>query len=194
VGSYVLDGFSHANSFAVVSKGRYHLGLTSLLLLAGAGSVHDATALMNPHSLVSPHPFRRRSHRTFSVTGATTKRAEAAQSLSPRLAQPGPDTMDRRSVRHPLGSLPRRRWQEADPDHLLVPLPATNAMLRRRSSGWPASASTCSATHGFYIPDVPLEQIRFAGFACSAAASGSIRHRDRPSSISIPAAFGTGRE
>jgi len=74
--------------------------------------------------------------------------------------------------------------------------PATNAILRRRSSGGGAfSASTCSAhAMDFFIPDVPLEQIRYAGPSPAAeAASGSTRPRDRPLSISIPAAFVTGR-
>ena len=47
--------------------------------------------------------------------------------------------------------------------------PATNAMLRRRSSGV-ARFSQHMLGHAmdFYIPGVPLEQIRFAGLAPAA--------------------------
>ena len=47
--------------------------------------------------------------------------------------------------------------------------PATNAMLRRRSSGV-ARFSQHMLGHAmdFYIPDVPLEQIRYAGLRSAA--------------------------
>jgi len=63
--------------------------------------------------------------------------------------------------------------------------PATNAMLRRRSSGWPASASTCSATPWIsFIPEVPLEQVRAAGLRLQRGGVGFYRPRDRLSFIS----------
>ena len=68
--------------------------------------------------------------------------------------------------------------------------PATNAMLRRRSSGV-ARFSQHMLGHAmdFYIPDVPLEQSASPGSACSAAASvlsdlglalRASRHRQHP--------------
>ena len=72
--------------------------------------------------------------------------------------------------------------------------PATNAMLRRRSSGVARFSQQCSAmrwTSTFRT--CSWSRSASPGSACSAAASASIRPPDRRSCISIPAASGTGR-
>ena len=103
-----------------LSKAGYGIGLSSLLLLAGAGSVHDATALNDLMSEVSQVAAGKAPIQIIS------------------------------SYRSP----------------------ATNAMLRRRSSGV-ARFSQHMLGHAmdFFIPGVPLEQIRFAGLRLRASAA-----------------------
>src|SRR5215204_5574969 len=55
VGSYVLVGFARQFNLLALPKAGYRIGLTSLLLLAGAGSVHDATALNETRTLSFHH-------------------------------------------------------------------------------------------------------------------------------------------
>ena len=87
--------------------------------------------------------------------------------------------------------------------------PATNAMLRRRSSGV-ARFSQHMLGHAmdFYIPDVPLEQIRFAGLRLQRGGvgfyptsgspfvhldTGSIRHWPRMTHDQLARVFPDGR-
>jgi len=51
----VLAGFARQFNPLSLSKAGYHAGLTSLLLLMGAGSVHDATALNETRTLSFHH-------------------------------------------------------------------------------------------------------------------------------------------
>src|SRR5205085_705278 len=55
VGLYVLVGFARQFNPLALPKAGYRIGLTSLLLLAGAGSVHDATALNETRTLSFHH-------------------------------------------------------------------------------------------------------------------------------------------
>src|SRR5216110_63743 len=55
VGSYVLAGFARQFNPLSLQKAGCRIGLTSLLLLAGAGSVHDATALNETRTLSFHH-------------------------------------------------------------------------------------------------------------------------------------------
>src|SRR5205085_10945454 len=55
VGLYVLAGFARQFNPLALPKAGYRIGLTSLLLLAGAGSVHDATALNETRTLSFHH-------------------------------------------------------------------------------------------------------------------------------------------
>jgi len=72
--------------------------------------------------------------------------------------------------------------------------PETNAMLRHRSSGVAKfSQHMLGKAMDFYIPGSRSSNCAPSGSICSAAASDSTRHRARLSSISIPAACGTGR-
>ena len=55
VGSYVLVGFARQFNSLSMPKAGYRSGLTSLLLLAGAGSVHNATAENETRTLSFHH-------------------------------------------------------------------------------------------------------------------------------------------
>jgi len=67
---------SRANSIRLLcQKPDIRIGLTSLLLLAGAGSVHDATALNETRTLSFHHTHSDEDLTvTFKRDGATTKR------------------------------------------------------------------------------------------------------------------------
>ena len=72
--------------------------------------------------------------------------------------------------------------------------PATNAMLRRRSSGVAKfSQHMLGKALDFYIPDVPLESIRDAGLRLQRGGVGFYPSSARPSSTWTSAACGTGR-
>ena len=51
----MLAGFARQFNPLALPKAGYRIGLTSLLLLAGAGSVHDATALNETRTLSFHH-------------------------------------------------------------------------------------------------------------------------------------------
>jgi uncharacterized protein YcbK (DUF882 family) len=142
------------------------LGLTSLLLMAGAGSVHDATALNETRTLSFHHTH---SGEDLTVTFKRDGRydEEALQQLNHYLRDwrsQDQTTMDRH-----LFDILWEVYRDVDgkkPIQIISAYrsPATNAMLRRRSSGV-ARFSQHMLGHAmdFFIPDVPLEQIRFAG-------------------------------
>jgi uncharacterized protein YcbK (DUF882 family) len=166
VGSYVLAGFARQFNPLSFPKAGYHLGLTSLLLIAGAGSVHDATALNETRSLSFHHTH---SEEDLTVTFKRDGRydEEALKQLNQYLRDwrsQDQTTMDRR-----LFDILWEVYRDVDgkkPIQIISSYrsPATNSMLRRRSSGV-ARFSQHMLGHAmdFYIPDVPLEQIRFAG-------------------------------
>src|ERR1700712_5150136 len=141
-------------------------GLTSLLLLAGAGSVHDAAALNETRTLSFHHTH---SDEDLTVTFKRDGRydEEALKQLNHYLRDwrsQDQTTMDRH-----LFDILWEVYRDVDgkkPIQIISSYrsPATNAMLRRRSSGV-ARFSQHMLGHAmdFYIPDVPLEQIRYAG-------------------------------
>ena len=152
-------------------KAGYRIGLISLLLLAGAGSVHDATALNETRTLSFHHTH---SDEDLTVTFKRDGRydEEALKKLNHFLRDwrsQEQTTMDRR-----LFDILWEVYRDVDgkkPIQIISSYrsPATNAMLRRRSSGV-ARFSQHMLGHAmdFYIPDVPLEQIRFAGLRSAA--------------------------
>jgi uncharacterized protein YcbK (DUF882 family) len=166
VGSYVLTVFARQYNLLSLPKAGYHLGLTSLLLLAGAGSVHDATALNETRTLSFHHTH---SDEDLTVTFKRDGRydEEALKELNHYLRDwrsQDQTTMDRH-----LFDILWEVYRDVDgkkPIQIISAYrsPATNAMLRRRSSGV-ARFSQHMLGHAmdFFIPDVPLEQIRFAG-------------------------------
>ncbi|MDH2385173.1 DUF882 domain-containing protein [Bradyrhizobium sp. CER78] len=147
-------------------KAGYQVGLTALLLLAGAGSVHDATALNQTRTLSFHHTH---SGEDLTVTFKRDGRYDEAA-----LKQLNHFLRDWRSQdetvmdRH-LFDILWEVYRDVDgkqPIQIISAYraPATNAMLRRRSSGV-ARHSQHMLGHAmdFFIPGVPLEQIRYAG-------------------------------
>jgi uncharacterized protein YcbK (DUF882 family) len=192
-------------------KAGYGIGLSSLLLLAGAGSVHDATALNETRTLSFHH-----THSDEDVT-ITFKRdgrydEDALKKLNHYLRDwrsQEQTTMDRR-----LFDILWEVYRDVDgkqPINIISSYrsPATNAMLRRRSSGV-ARFSQHMLGHAmdFYIPGVPLENIRAAGLRLQRGGvgfyptsgspfvhldTGSIRHWPRMTHDQLARVFPDGR-
>jgi uncharacterized protein YcbK (DUF882 family) len=170
VGLILLACF--ARQFALLSMRRsvpragYQASLASLLLLMGAGSVHDATALNETRTLSFHHTH---SDEDLTVTFKREGRydEEALKKLNHYLRDwrnQDETVMDRR-----LFDILWEVYRDVDarkPIQIISSYrsPSTNAMLRRRSSGV-ARHSQHMLGHAmdFFIPEVPLEQIRFAG-------------------------------
>jgi uncharacterized protein YcbK (DUF882 family) len=162
----VLAGFARQLKSLSLPRAGCRLGLMSLLLMAGAGSVHDATALNETRTLSFHHTH---SNEDLTVTFKRDGRydEEALQQLNHYLRDwrsQDQTTMDRH-----LFDILWEVYRDVDgkkPIQIISAYrsPATNAMLRRRSSGV-ARFSQHMLGHAmdFFIPDVPLEQIRFAG-------------------------------
>jgi uncharacterized protein YcbK (DUF882 family) len=192
-------------------KAGYRIGLTSLLLLAGAGSVHDATALGDTRTLSFHHTH---SDEDLTVTFKRNGRydEEGLKQLNHFLRDwrsQEQTTMDRR-----LFDILWEVYRDVDgkkPIQIISSYrsPATNAMLRRRSAGV-ARFSQHMLGHAmdFYIPDVPLEQIRFAGLRLQRGGvgfyptsgspfvhldTGSIRHWPRMTHDQLARVFPDGR-
>jgi uncharacterized protein YcbK (DUF882 family) len=211
VGSFVLAGFARQFHSLSLPKAGYHLGLTSLLLLMGAGSVHDATALNETRTLSFHHTH---SDEDLTVTFKRDGRydEEALKQLNHYLRDwrsQEQTTMDRH-----LFDILWEVYRDVDgkkPIQIISSYrsPATNAMLRRRSSGV-ARFSQHMLGHAmdFFIPDVPLEQIRFAGLRLQRGGvgfyptsgspfvhldTGSIRHWPRMTHDQLARVFPDGR-
>jgi uncharacterized protein YcbK (DUF882 family) len=168
VGSFVPVGFARVLKSLALSRVGYGVSLTSLLLLAGAGSVHDATASRETRTLSFHHTH---SGEDLTVTYKRNGRYDEAalKQLNHFLRDwrnQAQTTMDPH-----LFDILWEVYRDVDgkkPIQIISSYrsPATNAMLRRRS------AHTGVARHSqhmlgramdFFIPGVPLEQIRFAG-------------------------------
>jgi uncharacterized protein YcbK (DUF882 family) len=211
VGSFVLTGFARQFNSPWLPKAGYHLGLTSLLLLMGAGSVHDATALNETRTLSFHHTH---SDEDLTVTFKRDGRydEEALKQLNHYLRDwrsQEQTTMDRH-----LFDILWEVYRDVDgkkPIQIISSYrsPATNAMLRRRSSGV-ARFSQHMLGHAmdFFIPDVPLEQIRYAGLRLQRGGvgfyptsgspfvhldTGSIRHWPRMTHDQLARVFPDGR-
>jgi len=207
----VLVGFARQFNPLSLPKAGYRIGLTSLLLLAGAGSVHDATALNETRTLSFHHTH---SDEDLTVTFKRDGRydEEALKQLNHFLRDwrsQDQTTMDRH-----LFDILWEVYRDVDgkkPIQIISSYrsPATNAMLRRRSSGV-ARFSQHMLGHAmdFYIPDVPLEQIRYAGLRLQRGGvgfyptsgspfvhldTGSIRHWPRMTHDQLAKVFPDGR-
>ncbi len=204
-------GFARQFNSPWLPKAGYHLGLTSLLLLAGAGSVHDATALNETRTLSFHHTH---SDEDLTVTFKRDGRydEDALRQLNHFLRDwrsQEQTTMDRH-----LFDILWEVYRDVDgkkPIQIISAYrsPATNAMLRRRSSGV-ARFSQHMLGHAmdFFIPDVPLEQIRYAGLRVQRGGvgfyptsgspfvhldTGSIRHWPRMTHDQLARVFPDGR-
>jgi uncharacterized protein YcbK (DUF882 family) len=149
-------------------KAGCQFGLSTLLLLAGIGSVHDASALNETRTLSFHHTH---SGEDLTVTFKRDGRydEEALRELNHFLRDwrtQEQTTMDRH-----LFDILWEVYRDVDgkkPIQIISAYrsPETNAMLRRRSAhSGVARFSQHMLGHAmdFYIPDVPLEQIRYAG-------------------------------
>ena len=207
----MLAGFARQFNPLALPKAGYRIGLTSLLLLAGAGSVHDATALNETRTLSFHHTH---SDEDLTVTFKRDGRydEEALKKLNHFLRDwrsQDSTTMDRH-----LFDILWEVYRDVDgkkPIQIISAYrsPATNSMLRRRSSGV-ARFSQHMLGHAmdFYIPDVPLEQIRAAGLRLQRGGvgfyptsgspfvhldTGSIRHWPRMTHDQLARVFPDGR-
>ncbi|MEH2523349.1 DUF882 domain-containing protein [Bradyrhizobium sp. AZCC 1620] len=206
----MLAGFARQYN-PLSSKAGYRIGLTTLLLLAGAGSVHDATALNETRTLSFHHTH---SDEDLTVTFKRDGRydEEALKKLNHFLRDwrsQDSTTMDRH-----LFDILWEVYRDVDgkkPIQIISAYrsPATNSMLRRRSSGV-ARFSQHMLGHAmdFYIPDVPLEQIRAAGLRLQRGGvgfyptsgspfvhldTGSVRHWPRMTHDQLARVFPDGR-
>jgi uncharacterized protein YcbK (DUF882 family) len=211
VGSFVLAGFARQFNSLSLPKAGYHLGVASLLLLMGAGSVHDATALNETRTLSFHHTH---SDEDLTVTFKRDGRydEEALKQINHYLRDWR--SQDETAMDRHLFDILWEVYRDVDgkkPIQIISAYrsPATNAMLRRRSSGV-ARFSQHMQGHAmdFYIPDVPLEQIRFAGLRLQRGGvgfyptsgspfvhldTGSIRHWPRMTHDQLARVFPDGR-
>jgi uncharacterized protein YcbK (DUF882 family) len=211
VGFIVLVGFARGFKSLPVSRAGYQAGLASLLLLAGAGSVHDATALGETRTLSFHHTH---SNEDLTVTFKRDGRydEDALKELNHFLRDwrsQDQTTMDRR-----LFDIIWEVYRDVDgkqPIQIISSYrsPATNAMLRRRSSGVARfSQHILGHAMDFFIPGIPLEQIRYAGLRLQRGGvgfyptsgspfvhldTGSVRHWPRMSHDQLARVLSTGR-
>jgi uncharacterized protein YcbK (DUF882 family) len=163
----VAGGFPRSYGVEWLSRTGVRVGLASLLLIVtNARSVHNATADGDTRTLSFHHTH---SGEDLTVTFKRNGRYDEAalKKLNYFLRDwrsQDQTTMDRR-----LFDIVWEVYRDVDgkqPIQIISAYrsPATNAMLRRRSSGV-ARHSQHMQGHAmdFFIPSVPLEQIRFAG-------------------------------
>lgn len=161
-----------ARQFAVLSLSRAgvkagsRIGLACVLLLAAAGSVHNAAALNETKTLSFHHTH---SGEDLTVTFKRDGRYDEAALKQLNHFLRDWRTQDETVMDRHLFDILWEVYRDVDgkqPIQIISSYrsPATNAMLRRRSSGV-ARFSQHMLGHAmdFYIPGVPLEQIRFAG-------------------------------
>ncbi|MGZ3323362.1 MAG: DUF882 domain-containing protein [Xanthobacteraceae bacterium] len=166
MGSFLLSGLARQLKSLSLPKAGYHLGLSSLLLMMGAGSVHDAAALNETRTLSFHHTH---SGEDLTVTFKRDGRYDEAALKELNHFLRDWRSQDQTVMDRHLFDILWEVYRDVDgkkPIQIISAYrsPATNAMLRRRSSGV-ARFSQHMLGHAMdmYIPDVPLEQIRFAG-------------------------------
>jgi uncharacterized protein YcbK (DUF882 family) len=189
----------------------YRAGLAAVLLLAGAGAVRDATALNETRTLSFHHTH---SGEDLTVTFKRNGRydEEALKQLNHFLRDWR--TQEKTEMDRRLFDILWEVYRDVDgkqPINIISSYrsPATNAMLRRRSSGV-ARHSQHMLGHAmdFYIPGVPLEQIRYAGLRLQRGGvgfyptsgspfvhldTGSVRHWPRMTYAQLVKVFPDGR-
>jgi len=158
---FVVLSLSHAGV-----KAGSRIGLAAVLLLAAAGSVHNAAALNETKTLAFHHTH---SGEDLTVTFKRDGRYDEAALKQLNHFLRDWRTQDETVMDRHLFDILWEVYRDVDgkqPIQIISSYrsPATNAMLRRRSSGV-ARFSQHMLGHAmdFYIPNVPLEQIRFAG-------------------------------
>jgi uncharacterized protein YcbK (DUF882 family) len=187
------------------------IGIASLALLVSAGSVHDATAENDTRTLSFHHTH---SSEDLTVTFKRDGRYdEAALKQLNHFLRDWRNQDETVMDRH-LFDILWEVYRDVDgkqPIQIISSYrsPATNAMLRRRSSGV-ARHSQHMLGHAMdmFIPGVPLEKIRFAGLRLQRGGvgfyptsgspfvhldTGSIRHWPRMSHDQLAKVFPDGR-
>jgi uncharacterized protein YcbK (DUF882 family) len=138
-----------------------------MLMLAGAGSVHDAAAESETRTLSFHHTH---SNEDLTITFKRNGRYDegALKQLNHYLRDWR--TQDQTEMDPHLFDILWEAYRDVDgkkPIQIVSAYrsPATNAMLRSRRSSGVARYSQHMLGHAmdFFIPDVPLEQIRYAG-------------------------------
>jgi uncharacterized protein YcbK (DUF882 family) len=187
------------------------IGLASLALLVGAGSVHDATAENETRTLSFHHTH---SGEDLTVTFKRDGRYDEAALKQLNHYLRDWRTQDETVMDRHLFDILWEVYRDVDgkqPIQIISSYrsPATNAMLHRRSSGV-ARHSQHMLGHAMdmFIPGVPLEQIRFAGLRLQLGGvgfyptsgspfvhldTGSIRHWPRMSHDQLAKVFPDGR-
>ncbi len=161
-------GLARQFNLLSLQKAGLQAGMASLMLLLGAGSVHDATALNETRTLSFHHTH---SGEDLTVTFKRDGRydEEALKRLNHFLRDWR--TQDEIGMDRHLFDIVWEVYRDVDAKEPIQIVsayrtPATNAMLRRRSAHTGVarfSQHMLGHAMDFYIPGVPLEQIRFAG-------------------------------
>jgi uncharacterized protein YcbK (DUF882 family) len=166
VGFCVLGDFARQFNSLSIGRAGCQVGLASAWLLLCAGSVHDATALNETRTLSFHHTH---SGEDLAITFKREGRYDEAALKQLNHYLRDWRTQDETVMDRHLFDILWEVYRDVDgkkPIQIVSSYrsPATNAMLRRRSSGV-ARHSQHMLGHAmdFYIPDVPLEQIRYAG-------------------------------
>ncbi len=217
MGSNVLTGI--ACQFAVLSlshagvKAGSRIGLASVLLFAAAGSVHNAAALNETKTLSFHHTH---SGEDLTVTFKRDGRYDEAALKTLNHFLRDWRTQDETVMDRHLFDILWEVYRDVDgkqPIQIISSYrsPATNAMLRRRSAHTGVarfSQHMLGHAMDFYIPGVPLEQIRFAGLRLQRGGvgfyptsgspfvhldTGSIRHWPRMTHDQLARVFPDGR-
>jgi uncharacterized protein YcbK (DUF882 family) len=212
----VLAGFARQFNLLSWSKAGFragvHFGLVSLLLLAGAGSVHDAAAENETRTLSFHHTH---SNEDLTITFKRNGRYDEAALKQLNHYLRDWRTQDQTVMDPHLFDILWEVYRDVDgrrPIQIVSAYrsPGTNAMLRSRRSSGVARYSQHMLGHAmdFFIPDVPLEQIRYAGLRLQRGGvgfyptsgspfvhldTGSIRHWPRMTHDQLAKVFPDGR-
>jgi uncharacterized protein YcbK (DUF882 family) len=187
------------------------LGLASVLLILGAGAVHDAAALNETRTLSFHHTH---SNEDLTVTFKRDGRYDEAALKQLNHYLRDWRNQDETVMDRHLFDILWEVYRDVDgkkPIQIISSYrsPSTNAMLRRRSSGV-ARHSQHMLGHAMdmFIPDVPLEKIRFAGLRLQRGGvgfyptsgspfvhldTGNIRHWPRMTHDQLVSVFPDGR-
>jgi uncharacterized protein YcbK (DUF882 family) len=164
----VLAGFARSLKSSSIFQAGYRIGLSSLLLLAGAGSVHDAAALNETRTLSFHHTH---SNEDLTVTFKRNGRYDEAALKQLNHYLRDWRSQDQTTMDRHLFDILWEVYRDVDakqPINIISAYrsPSTNAMLRHRSAhSGVARFSQHMLGHAmdFFIPGVPLEKIRYAG-------------------------------
>ncbi|WP_412773298.1 DUF882 domain-containing protein [Nitrobacter sp.] len=164
----MLAGFARGLKSLSISRTGSRIGLASLVLLAGAGSVHDAAALNETRTLSFHHIH---SNEDLTVTFKRNGRYDEAALKQLNHYLRDWRTQEQTTMDRHLFDILWEVYRDVDakqPINIVSAYrsPATNAMLRRRSAHTGVarfSQHMLGHAMDFFIPGVPLEKIRFAG-------------------------------